>query len=272
MDTITDKAAGVPFVALPPPDDTVEGAPLVVVWHLADPPRSEVAMAAALPLHGLAAWRIFLGLPLSGSRLPGGDLDAFFELGYEDAVLKLFEPMTRQAVAEFPSALEELRLRLPLANGPVALVAASAGTFVALSVLADPGPDLSVHAVALISPALQLSAVVGANERRFGVTYPWSEASLRAADRLDFLARSDEIARSGCDILLVTGELDDEPGIRRPAAQLSRALSERATLVDIPGMAHALAEEPGLEPAPQTAHAARVDATVTEWLGHRLSS
>ena len=237
-------------------------------------------MAAALPLHGLPAWRVFLGLPLSGSRLPDGSLEAFLRLGYEDAVLQLFDPMTTQATEEFPAALGELRARLPLGDGPVALVGASASTLVALSVLADPGPDLSVQAVALVSPAVQLSAVVGANERRFGVTYPWTDASRRVAERLDFLARSDEVGRSGADVLLVVGKLDDEEGIRRPAASLCEAVSApgpgsgrpagRATMVDIPGMAHALAEEPGLGAAPQTAHAARVDAVVGEWLGRRL--
>jgi alpha-beta hydrolase superfamily lysophospholipase len=255
-----------------------------VVWHMADAPRSEQAMAAALPLHGLPAWRVYLGLPMCGTRLPGGELEAFFQLGYEDAVLNLFDPMTAQAVEEFPAALAGLRSRFPIGDGPVALVGASAGALVALSVLAGSRPDsgsgsgsgseLSVRAAALISPAVQLAAVVELNERRFGITYPWSDASRRAADRLDFLARSDEIAGSGADVLLVAGQLDDEPGIRQPAAQLWQALSTpqpgRATMVDIPDMAHALAEEPGLAPAPQTPHAARVDDVVTDWLGSRL--
>jgi hypothetical protein len=31
-------------------------------------------------------------------------------------------------------------------------------------------------------------------------------------------------------------------------------------------MEHALAEEPGLEPAPQIAHASRADTVVADWL------
>jgi hypothetical protein len=42
------------------------------MWHLMDPPRTEAALAAALPLAGLEAWRTYLGLPLSGSRMPPG--------------------------------------------------------------------------------------------------------------------------------------------------------------------------------------------------------
>ena len=45
---VMGEAGGVPFIALPPvrPND----APTVIVWHMHDPPRSEAAMAAALPL------------------------------------------------------------------------------------------------------------------------------------------------------------------------------------------------------------------------------
>jgi hypothetical protein len=43
--------------------------------------RARAAMAAALPLNGLPAWRVYLGLPLSGSRLPEGGPDAFGHVG-----------------------------------------------------------------------------------------------------------------------------------------------------------------------------------------------
>ena len=35
-------------------------------------------------------------------------------------------------------------------------------------------------------------------------------------------------------------------------------------------MAHALADEPGIEPAPQTSHAAVVDRYAVEWLRQHL--
>ena len=56
---ITGVAAGVPFLAIPPsvgapaPDGRRHAVPLIVAWHLMDPPRSEAAFAAALPLNGL---------------------------------------------------------------------------------------------------------------------------------------------------------------------------------------------------------------------------
>ena len=50
---------GVPFVALPP-EEGREATSVVILWHGADPPRTEEALAAAVPLRGLPAWRIYL--------------------------------------------------------------------------------------------------------------------------------------------------------------------------------------------------------------------
>ena len=41
-------------------------------------------------------------------------------------------------------------------------------------------------------------------------------------------------------------------------------------LISIPGMGHAFAAEPGVEPAPQTAEAKLVDAAVTDWFGRHF--
>jgi pimeloyl-ACP methyl ester carboxylesterase len=261
----------VPFIALPPirPNDY---APTVIVWHMHDPPRSEAAMAAALPLRDVDAWRVYLGLPLSGTRLPPGGLEGFFALGYEDAVLKLYAPTVRQAVAEFPAALAELRQRHGLLGGPIALVGASIGAFVALSVLAGGEPPIS--AIALVSPALRLTGVVAANERLFGVTYPWSDEARAIAAELDFVARTPALARRGIPTLLVVGAEDDAEGIVRPAQEMAAALVHAgvdAKLARIPGMAHAIADEPGLEPMPQNAIAGVVDAVVSGWLRERFS-
>src|SRR5262245_47745114 len=65
---------GVPFVALPP-DSGRDAAGVVVLWHGADPPRTEEALAGAVPLRGLAAWRIYFGMPGHGSRMPAGGFD-----------------------------------------------------------------------------------------------------------------------------------------------------------------------------------------------------
>jgi pimeloyl-ACP methyl ester carboxylesterase len=267
---LSGAAAGVPFLALPPKSARNRAA-TVIVWHMHDPPRSERAMAAALPLRGLDAWRVYLGLPFSGSRLPAGGLDAFYALGYEDAVLKLYGPTVQQAAEEFPAAFAELRRQHGLAEGPIAVVGASIGALVTLSVVASGEPPVS--AIALVSPALRLASVVAANERRFAVTYPWSEHSRAVATDLDFVARAPELARFRAPILFVVGADDDDEGFVLPAQELAAALVNEdveATVTRVPNMGHAIADEPGLEPAAQTAVAAAVDQVVSAWLRQHL--
>jgi hypothetical protein len=129
--------------------------------------------------------------------------------------------------------------------------------------------------MALVSPAIRLAAVVAANERRFGVTCPWTARSRAAAARLDFVARAEELVKRDAAVLLVVGALDDQEGIRAPAERLWQVLSghapDRTALTSIPDMAHTLAEEPGLDPAPQTPHAARVDTVVAGWFHRHLT-
>jgi hypothetical protein len=112
-------------------------APLIIAWHLNDPPRSAAAMASALPLAGVAAWRVYLDLPMHGGRqLPGG-LEEFMRLGYQDAVLKAFAPQVTQAADEFPAVLAGLRAQLPVTGGPIGVVGASVGTLPAQLVMAS---------------------------------------------------------------------------------------------------------------------------------------
>ncbi|MFC4003054.1 alpha/beta hydrolase family protein [Prauserella oleivorans] len=262
---IRGHAAGVPFVALPPAAEPLDGpAPLVVTWHLMDPPRSEEAMAAALPMSGLGAWRVYFGLPMHGGRAPEGGPEEFCRLAGEDYVLNVAEPVTEQAATEFPGAVADLRRQLSLPDSPVGVAGGSAGATVALEVLAR--AEVPIGAAALVSPVTQLGPAVGANERQFGVTYRWSERSRAVADRYDFVRRAGELC---APVLLVVGEHDDE-AFREPAAALSEALGDAGRLVTVPGMAHALADEPGIEAAPQTGHAAMVDTEFTAWFQQHL--
>lgn len=263
-------AAGVPFVAVPPATPS-PSAPVVIAWHMLDAPRTEAAFAAALPLAGLDTWRVYLGLPMSGSRLPGGGIEELFRLGAEDAVQNLYGPIADQAEDELPKAWAELWATLGLGDGPVGLLGASLGAAVAQLVLAE--GVLDARAAVLVSPLVELRSAVDAIGRQYGISYPWSEPSLAIARRLDFVARADEIvARARPAVRLVVGENDDEHGFRRPAARLRHELSSgtEVDLVTVPGMAHALAEEPGTEPAPQTAHAAEVDRLAVDWLARHL--
>ncbi len=273
---INGVAAGVPYVALPPAGrGESEPAPLIVAWHLNDPPRSAAAMAAALPLAAAGAWRVYLDLPMHGRRqLPGG-MEEFLRLGYQDAVLKAFEPQVTHAVEEFPGVLAELRSELPIAAGPIGVAGASVGALPAQLVMV--GRAAQVAAAVLISPVIQLAEVVAANERRFGVSYPWSDASKAVAARFDLVSRAGELAAGNPQpaILLVTGA-EDDPAFPQQAQRLQAALRQRYSdpqrveLASIPGMRHALATEPGIEPAPQTPDAKLVDAAATDWFRRYL--
>lgn len=280
FDPVRGVAAGVPFLAVPPATKAREDAPTVIAWHLMDPPRTEAAFAAALPLAGLDAWRIYLGLPMCGSRLPAGGPDELMRLGYEDAVLNLQGPIATQGAEEFPAVLSELQERFHLADKPLGLVGGSMGSAIAQLVLAEAAPTagISVAAAVLISPIAQLRAAVDATGRQLGITYSWGSASLEVARKLDFVSRVDEIVAAGQPaIRLIVGAEDDQEGFLEPSQKLQTALSNqyeepaRVDLVVVPDMAHALAEEPGIEPAPQIAQAAIVDRHAVQWFQQHLT-
>jgi dipeptidyl aminopeptidase/acylaminoacyl peptidase len=96
------------------------------------------------------------------------------------------------------------------------------------------------------------------------------------ADELDFVARAGDVTGEP-PVLLVSGERD-HPELRTDAAALVDALRARyarpedVEMVTVPDLAHPLADEPGLEPAPQLPTAGAVDEIVTRWFGRQLRS
>jgi hypothetical protein len=114
---LTGLAAGVPYVALPASSGS-RRAPLGVAWHLLGPPRSQHAMAAALPMARLSAWRVYLRLP---------------------------SPEIERAVAGFPAVAAALRARLPVDDAPIGLVGESVGAAVVLLLTLAEG-EVPVHA------------------------------------------------------------------------------------------------------------------------------
>ena len=286
---LTGVAAGVPYVALRPARGR-RRAPLVVAWHQLDPPRTGQAMAAALPLARLAAWRVYLGLPMTGARAPASGQKEFARLGAQDVAGEPAGAVVEQAFAEFPAAVTALRSKLPLDDGPIGLLGEGAGAAVALLALAE--SEMPVRAAALVSPAVQLQQVVAISRQRgnlggrwiraarAGAGRSWSTSAAPAgAGRLDFAARASEIA--GRDpqpaVLLVTGAGDGD-GVSEPAERLWHTLADRyrapgrVALVIMPGLAaHSLAGGPGVGPAPQTPGAARADAVITSWLARHLT-
>jgi predicted esterase len=127
----TGAAAGVPYVALPPTaaDADPDGAPpLIVAWPGRLPPRTETALAAAVPMTGIPGWRIYAGLP------GGADDGAVVE----------------HAAGHAAALVAEVRADLGLADGPIGLAGFSLGATVALCVLAR--REVAVTAAALIAP------------------------------------------------------------------------------------------------------------------------
>lgn len=274
---VTGTAAGVPFTALPP-TVTVEGpVSLVVTWHMMDAPCTDAAFAAALPMTGVPAWRVHLGMPLCGARMLDGGMDAIIELASTDTVLAYLDPVVRQATEEFPAALAELREQLPVDNGPIGVVGGSLGGAVALRILAK--GQVPIEAAALVNPAIRARSVVGLIEGGTRRPYPWNEESGKAADRLDGVARAGDIAARTPQppLLVLSGELDF-PVFRTDAAELVGALRQRYTepehvrLTTVADLPHPLAEPPGLLPAPQLPATKVVDQEMTEWFLHHLTA
>ncbi|RDI67992.1 alpha/beta hydrolase family protein [Nocardia pseudobrasiliensis] len=257
---ITGMAAGVPFTALGP--DGGGDAPLIVTWHMLDAPRSDAAFAAALPMGGVDAWRVHLGMPMCGARMVDGKTDAVVALFTEDPLMLYLHPFVVQACEEFPAALEAIRAQLPVDDGPIGVLGGSLGGAVALRVLAE--TETPIFAGAVVNAAIRMRTVV----ELFPGDYPYDAESEKAVDSLDFIAKANEIARHA-PLLVVSGELD-HPGLRADAARLVDAMGQRAELRSIAGLAHPLADEPGLEPAPQLPQARAVDSVLSEWFRRHL--
>lgn len=274
MDTITGFAAGVPFTALPPTGAIDGPSPLIVTWHMLDAPRTDSAFAAALPMAGVPAWRVHLGMPMCGGRMVDGRVDAAVELIRKDPLLAYAAPFTRQAADEFPSALAALRDQLPVDDDPIGILGGSLGGAVALQVWAT--QPAAIKAVALVNPAVRARSTVGVIEAAFGQPYQWTDDARKTADNLDFVARAEDFTAQP-PLLLVSGE-HDHPTFRTDAEDLVHALREQyahpddVELVTAPGLAHPLADEPGLEPAPQLPAAMTVDKVLTEWFLRVLST
>ena len=222
-DLIAGTAAGVPWVARPPHGGARPDAPAVVAWHLLDSPRTEAAFAAAVPLAGLDAWRIYFGLPLSGARLPEGGV-----------------------------------------------LGGSMGGLAAQLAIAEGGAD--VRAAVLINPVVRLRDTIDGLSVVYGMSYPWPPPAAAFAERADFIARAGELADAA--VLVITGEKDFEASILRPVDTYVTELRRLGVTVDrqvIPGMAHPVADEPGVEPAPQTPHALAVDRLAATWFARYLT-
>jgi pimeloyl-ACP methyl ester carboxylesterase len=276
-ESITGMAAGVPFTALPP-TVTVDGpTPLVLAWHMLDAPCTDAAFAAALPLRGVPAWRVYLGMPLCGARMIENSMDAVIALARKDPLMAYLAPFVWQAAEEFPAALAALRQQLPVDTALLGVLGGSLGGMVVLQILAR--SQIPIAAAAVVNPAVRVRSAVGLVGGGTRRPYPWNAESRTAADRLDFVARAEDIAARAPQppLLVLSGELD-YPVSCTDAAELVGALRERYAqpdhiqLTTVPDLAHPLAEPPGLQLAPQLPTAKAVDEAITQWFLHHLTT
>lgn len=86
---------------------------------------------------------------------------------------------------------------------------------------------------------------------------------------MDYVARSDAIAQA-CPAVRVIVGADDTEWFREGATALAGKLGDFSDLQIVDKMAHALAEEPGVDPAPQIQAAVSVDELASEWFRSRL--
>ncbi|WP_028649219.1 S9 family peptidase [Nocardiopsis sp. CNT312] len=269
---LTGTAAGVPYLALPP--SFGDGpAPLVLGLHAMEPPRSEAALAGAIPLTPLPAWRVYLGLPLFGGRLPEGGVPEVNRRGAQDYLTELFAPVVEEAAAELSHVTADLRSALPVTNAPIGLVGVGAGATAALLSLAE--SDLPVGAAAAVNPITDPALVVGVRERHSGSPYEWSGQARLARERLHLTERAAEVARHRTPLLVVNGGLDDVAGPEHGRA-LHDALRGEGTdhalrHIVIPDLAHSIGPEPGLEPGPLTPAGVLTNRAITEWFHWHLA-
>lgn len=258
---------GVPAVVRPPAGGERADAPVIVAWHLLDAPRNERALAASVPLAGVDAWKIYLGLPLSGSRLPAGGAAEIQERIAEDPVLRLHRPIVQGAFEEFPGALAAARRELGLAEDvPLGLLGGSMGSAVAQLVLADAGRP--VRAAVLVSPVTRMRATISGLARHFGMEYGWTPPSTEFAERTDFAARAAELAPT--PLRYVVGADDLREPFLEPLDETVAELERHGGVVDkqvIAGMGHSFFDEANDQPTPA---AATIDELATDWFRKHL--
>jgi pimeloyl-ACP methyl ester carboxylesterase len=258
---LTGTAAGVPYVALPPADESGQDT-VVVAYHLLDEPRTEDEFAAAVPLNGLNAWRIYFGLPMSGKRLPRNSPEELWRLIVQDAVRNVHRHVTLGALEEFPAAFAAARAQLGIGDaGRVGVMGGSMGGAVAQLVLADGGVD--IDAAVLINPVVRFRDTIDALSRMHGQPYAWTPETDAVADRLDFVRRATNLR--GAAIRFITGADDRVDAIIDPVSRAVPALEAAGSTVDwqvVPDMAHAVT----------AVRAARVDRLASEWFAEKLTA
>ena len=261
---------GVPYIAAPP-EQPANLRGIILLWHGADPPRSEASLAAALPLRNLDCWRIYLGMPLYGRRAPAGGFDAIMRLAAEDAVRLIFQPSIQGAVDELPSALDDIRIRLGIdAALPLGLFGFSQGGAAALLTLSR--GEILFKAAATFGAVVDLHSLVDTLAAMYGTPYEWTPERMAAAESLSSTQRAQALAASRVALLMAIGADDPLPA-REPAERLAgeiQAAGGTAQVTIIQHVPHAFVEPPGEAAAPQGPMARSIESVVSDWFERHL--
>jgi predicted esterase len=220
----------------------------IVLWHGFGPPASEQALMEVLPLDEVPAVKVYLGLPMFGSRaLPGG-MSELARRQQQDLATLVFEPAVMNAAKELPAIVRALEEHDCLKRGErIGLFGFSAGGAAVWFALAERVVPIDVAVT--LNASTGLSASVKAYERATKGSYTWTEATRRLAQRSDAAGRAKEIVTGNPPpaLLIIHGK-DDAMMTPEIASSLHRTLlplyqaadsSQRLQLTIVPGMAHA---------------------------------
>jgi pimeloyl-ACP methyl ester carboxylesterase len=205
--TVQTTLAGVPAILRVP--KMITKAP-IVLWHGFGAPASESALMQSLPLDDVAAVKVYLGLPLFGSRAPSGGSDTLAQRQVTDYASLIFEPVVMGAAKELPAVLDALRSRRCLRpNDGIGLFGFSAGGAAVLFALAE--RDVPVRAAVTLNAPVGLSESIQAVEHVTKRRYEWTPATRQLAERADSIRHAGEIAAGDPPpaLLIFHGAADD---------------------------------------------------------------
>lgn len=220
--------------------------PPIVLWHGFGPPDSERALMDALPLDDIPAVKVYLGLPMFGTRaLAEGEL---VRRQKQDLGALVFEPVVMGGAKELSAVVRALEQRGCMRTGAaIGLFGFSAGGAAVLYALAE--RDVRIGAAVTLNASTGLTASVEAFERVTKGSYQWTDATRRLAHRSDAVSRSTDIAAGAPPpALLIVHGAEDAMLTPSGAVRLHEALQplytksnapQRLQLAVMPGLAHA---------------------------------
>jgi predicted esterase len=220
--------------------------PPIILWHGFGPPDSERALMDALPLDDVPAVKVYLGLPMFGTRaLAEGEL---VRRQKQDLGALVFEPVVMGGAKELSAVVRALEQRGCMRPGAaIGLFGFSAGGAAVLYALAE--RDVRIGAAVTLNASTGLTASVEAFERVTKGSYQWTDATRRLAHRSDAVSRSTDIAAGAPPpALLIVHGAEDAMLTPSGAVRLHEALQplytksnapQRLQLAVMPGLAHA---------------------------------